>query len=156
MLEETATVIAARDGRLLVESESHSACSHCGSGGSCGTSVVSQLFGSRRNRLELENTLGAQTGERVVIGIPDEILVQASVTAYLLPLLIMTLSAAAAESFGMSEGEQIVSALGGLVGGFFLVRRFSRGAATRRRFQARLLRVLGRNHETVTLIRSQT
>ena len=88
MLEETATVVEVIDGRLIAETESRSSCSHC-STDSCSTSVVAKLFGIRRNRLVMENTLQAKAGDRVVIGIPDNLLVQASVMAYLLPLVVM-------------------------------------------------------------------
>ena len=87
----------------------------------CTTSVVSKLFGIKRNRFKLENSLGAQPGEQVVIGIPDELLVQASVRAYLLPLLVMMLATAVGSAMGLMTDTK--SAGPGWAGhGFFWVR----------------------------------
>jgi len=142
MLEEAAKVVSATGERLWVETESRAACSHCASS-SCTTSVVSKLFGVRRNRLELPNTLGARPGERVMIGIPDELLVRASVWAYLVPLVAMLGVTAGGNVLGAPEGLQILLALAGLAIGFILVHWTTRLAPSRRSYKPRLLRIVG-------------
>ena len=72
MLEEHGTVVGINGSLLEVETNPRSGCSSCGSG-SCTTSVVAKLFNARRNLLELENSLGANVGDRVVIGISDQL-----------------------------------------------------------------------------------
>ncbi|MES9812520.1 MAG: SoxR reducing system RseC family protein [Candidatus Thiodiazotropha sp.] len=151
MLEETGTVVEVWDDSLQVETQSRSACSHCSSSG-CTTSVVSKLFGIKRNRLQLENSLGAKPGDRVVIGIPDDLLVRASVWAYLLPLIFMLASTALGGVFGASEGFQSLLALGGLAVGFYIVRWTTRNLSSQRRFKPRLLRIAG--VEMPNLVRS--
>ena len=158
MLEESARVVTVSGDRLWVETQSRSACSHCSSQ-SCTTSVLAKLFGSKRNRLELQNSLGARPGEQVMIGIPDELLVQASVWAYLVPLVVMLIVTGVSDSLGMSEGLQSLLALGGLVMGFILVRWVTRRAASRQRFKPCLLRIVGHGHCRVEMPnheRSQT
>jgi sigma-E factor negative regulatory protein RseC len=140
MMEETARVIEVREGILIAEAKSRSGCSQCGSG-SCTTSVVAKLFGVKRNRLVLKNSLGARVGDQVVVGIPNELLVRASVTAYLIPLVFMFALAALGELAGLSEGWVSLLALSGLAIGFFTLRRFFHGSRSRR-YEPRLLRVV--------------
>jgi sigma-E factor negative regulatory protein RseC len=151
VLEQSAKVVEVRDDTLWVESDARGGCSQCSSG-SCATSVVSKLFGSRRSRFQLENTLGAKDGEQVVVGIPDELLVRASVWAYLLPLVVMVALAALGSAWGMSEGMQSLMALLGLAGGFLLVRRATRSVSSQQRFKPKLLRIAGHGQLQVELL----
>jgi sigma-E factor negative regulatory protein RseC len=135
-------VIAVNGERLWVETESRSACSHCASS-SCTSSVVSRLSGIKRNRLELQNSLGARAGERVMIGIPDTLLVGASVWAYLVPLGFMLVLTVIGDVLGMHEMLQSLLALAGLASGFILVRWMTRREASRQRYTPQLLRIVG-------------
>ena len=140
MLEERGTVVEVRGDTLWLETQARSSCSHCASG-SCAPSVVSKLFGVKRNRLQLANELSAGVGDRVVIGIPDRLVVRASLRAYLLPVLVMLHAAALAHALGLGEGLQGLLAAGGLAIGFALVRAMSRSAASARQFRPRVLRI---------------
>ncbi len=150
MLEESAMVVEVSGGTLWVEALSRSACSHCSSS-SCTTSVISKLFGIRRNRLHLENSLGAKPGEQVVIGMPDDLLVRAAVHAYVLPLLVMLAAAALGGALGISDGLQSLLALIGLAIGMFFVRWSTRGAPSQQRFKPQLLRIAGRGRVRVEI-----
>lgn len=141
MLEETATVVAVSDGQLTLETAARSACSQCG-GGQCSTSVIAQLFGVRRNQLQLPNELNARPGEQVVIGIPDRLLVRASLTAYLLPLLAMIGLPLLGATLEWPQDAQPLLALLGLGGGFYLARRLSSRRANQAEWQPRLLRLV--------------
>jgi sigma-E factor negative regulatory protein RseC len=150
MLEESAKVVAVRGDRLWVETQSRSACSHCSSTG-CGTSVISKLFGVKRNRLELHNSLSAKPGEQVMIGIPDEVLVRASVWAYLVPIIVMLLLTATGARLGMAEGLQVLLALSGLASGFILVHWITRRGSYRQGFKPHLLRTVGQESVRVEM-----
>jgi sigma-E factor negative regulatory protein RseC len=155
MLEETAQVIEVKDGLLTVETASRSACNHCSSD-NCTTSVVAKLFGVRRNRLVLANSLDAKPGDQVVIGIPDQLLARASVTAYLLPLLFMLVLTGLGDLFGINELLLSLLALSGLALGFYIIRRFSCGSSAQG-YQPRLLRIVAPGYQRVempTLTRS--
>ena len=151
MLEQAAKVVAVNGDRIWIETQSRSACSHCSNTG-CGTSVISKLFGSKRNRLELHNSLAARPGEQVMIGIPDEVLVRASVWAYLVPIVVMLLLTAAGARLGMAEGLQVLLALWGLVSGFILVRWITRHGSYRQSFKPRLLRIVGQESVRVEML----
>jgi sigma-E factor negative regulatory protein RseC len=142
VLEETASVIAVKHGRLLIETTARSACGHCSSSG-CTTSVLAKMFGVRRNWISLPNTLGARVGDRVVVGVPDSVLVGASVLVYLLPLLTMIVAVVLADAVAADALAQVLMALAGLGLGFGLVRIVVERRATRNRYEMRLLRLAG-------------
>lgn len=140
MIEESATVIAARGGQIWVEAQAQSGCSSC-STGSCTTQVVGKLFGAKPNLLRLDNGLNARIGDRVVIGIPDELLVRASLLSYLAPVLVMLTVTGLAGGAGANEATQGLAALLGLVVGFAGIRWLTGGERAKRQFQPRLLRL---------------
>ncbi len=150
MLEETAQVIEVKDGLLTAETESRSGCSHCSTSSSCSTSVVAKLFGVRRNRLVMANSLNARPGDQVVIGIPDQLLVRASLMAYLLPLVVMLVVTAMGELAGINELLLSLLALVGLAMGFFTVRWLSR-RRTSQRYEPRLLRIVAPGYQRVEM-----
>ncbi|MET0116842.1 MAG: SoxR reducing system RseC family protein [Sedimenticola sp.] len=143
MLEERAIVIAEEGGGLWVEATSRSSCTSCSSG-SCTTAVVSKLFGVKHNRFLLENEIAAEPGDEVMIGIPDESLVKASLWAYLLPMVVMLSMAGLGALMNVGDGLQVLLASAGLVGGLLVVRRVSASGALNR-FKPRLLRLVERN-----------
>ncbi len=149
MLEETAWVIDVNDGLLTAETESRSGCGHCNTD-SCTTSVVAKLFGVRRNRLVMENSLDARPGDRVVIGIPDPLLVRAALMAYLLPLLFMLGMTGLGDLIGINEFVLSLLALAGLALGFFTVHWVARGGASQR-YEPRLLRIVAAAYQRVEI-----
>lgn len=149
MLEETARVIDVTDDLLTAETESRSGCSHC-SANSCTTSVVAKLFGVRRNRLVMKNSLGARPGDQVVIGIPDQLLVRASLMAYLMPLLFMLGVTALGELAGIDGFVLSLLALVGLALGFFTIHWASRSGPSKR-YEPRLLRVVAEGYQRVDI-----
>jgi sigma-E factor negative regulatory protein RseC len=150
MLEETARVVEVLDGVLIAETQSRSGCSYCSTSSSCSTSVVAKLFGVRRNRLVMANSLHARPGDQVVIGIPDQLLVRASLIAYLLPLVVMLVVTALGDLAGINELLLSLLALVGLAMGFFTVRWVSRSRASQQ-YEPRLLRIVAPGHQRVEM-----
>lgn len=140
MLEETGVVTKAEDGFVWVETQTRSSCSHC-STTQCTTSVVSKLFGIKNNLLKLENTHDARPGQRVVIGIPDGLLVRASFWAYLLPLFGMIGGVMLALANDMNDGGQALLAAAGLAAGLMLVKTMTQKASVQQKFTPELLRI---------------
>jgi sigma-E factor negative regulatory protein RseC len=103
MMEEQGTVVAREDGTVWVETTRRSACHGCGQGAGCGTSLLGRLFSSRPNVLALDDPLGVAVGDQVVIGIPDTLLVRASLAAYVLPLVTLVAAAGTAEWLGGAD-----------------------------------------------------
>ena len=140
MLETNGTVVEVDREFIWVETRPRSACSSCGTGG-CTTSVLARLFGARPSRLRLQNSLQARVGQQVVVGIPDSVLVNASVLAYLVPLLAMLFAGTVAAWTGLGELAQVAMILSGLLAGIALVGRITGSQRSRARYAPRLLRV---------------
>ena len=148
MLEESATVLRVIDDRIEVETISRSSCSQCSSSG-CSTSVLAKLFGVKRNRLFLNNSMNIQPGHRIVIGIPDEVLVKASMWAYLVPILCLIVATAVAVALGFNDAQQAISGLIGLNSGLIIVNQLSEKKSQRSQFDPVLIRVLEPDNEPI-------
>ena len=141
MIEQEASVIAVADGSALVDVQRQSGCSTCNVGDRCGTSVVAKLFGNgNATRLRVVDHIGLAPGERVVIGIRNQILVRASLTAYLLPLLAVIGTAGAADQAGIGDAGSALGALLGLLLGLWLAGIITGGTGEKARFRPLLLR----------------
>ena len=147
-MQQSATVIEVRGDTAWVEAVSRSACTACGSSG-CSSSVLASLFGNKRNRLQLDNRLQARVGDRVVISIPQTVLVKASLWAYLLPIAGMLLVTGLARVYGAPESLQALAALFGLAASLYAVRRITGNARATQRFAARIVKI--ENRGSVTL-----
>lgn len=146
MIEQTATVLAVADGAALIEVPRVSSCSACGKGSQCGTSLIARLFGTNGStRLRVRDPLGVQPGERVVVGIQDSLLVQASLVAYLLPLPFLIIGAALGEQAGWGDPGSVLTGLLGLAAGLLLSGLITGGSGARARFRPRLLRRVGQS-----------
>lgn len=140
MIETPATVVEVRPGVAWVETVRQSACGTCGNAGHCGTSVVAKLVGAPRSRLRIEDAEGLRVGEQVVIGIPDGILVRASLVAYLLPLLFLIAAAGSATRLGAGEAGVALTGLVGFGIGLWLSGRLTGGPSARARYRPVLVR----------------
>lgn len=140
MIEETATVVRLEQGAAWVSIKTRSACGHCGSSTDCGTAMVSQLFGEKENQLRIDNSLEVQVGDRVVIGVPNTMLLKASILAYMLPLIALIVVVGLGRWIGL--GEDLSTALGfvGLGLGLWVTNRITGGAQGRKAFCPVMLR----------------
>jgi sigma-E factor negative regulatory protein RseC len=142
MMEEQARVVA-RDGDFLwVETVRRGACGGCGESAGCGASILGQLVSGRANRLALEDTLGLAVGERVVVAIPDDLLVRASLAAYLLPLVGLVAAAGVAQWLGLTDVLVALVGVSGLGLGLLATGAITGGAVARKRYRPLLLRRL--------------
>lgn len=140
MIETPATVVDVKPGVAWVETVRQSACGHCESAGSCGTSVLAKLFGAPRSRLRIDDAQGLRVGEQVVIGIPDGTLVRASFVAYLIPLVFLIAAAGVATRLGAGEGGVALLGICGLGIGLWLSGRITGGPSARERYRPVLVR----------------
>ena len=89
MILETATVTSIEEDALWVEAVQKSACETCTAQKGCGTAVLSMLTG-RTSRLRVlkskHNAESFLVGQQVTIAIPEDVVVLASICAYLVPL----------------------------------------------------------------------
>lgn len=143
MIKEQATVIAREGDTLWVETRRQSACGACGHGSGCGSALLGGLLGKGANRLAVDARDGIAPGDRVVVGIPDALLVRASLAAYALPLLALVLAAGAAQWLGAADLLVALVSIAGLAAGLTLTGTITGGATTRERFRPVLVCKLG-------------
>jgi|TARA_B110000977_G_scaffold71213_1_gene96620 sigma-E factor negative regulatory protein RseC len=121
MILETGVVVAVESDGLWVETIQKSACEVCVAEKGCGQKFLSKLAGKTVSIRVLRNKRSSEefaVGQSVTIGIPEDIIVMASLLVYLLPIFA---SIAGAWLFSGSDWQAVGGALGGLVLGGLLV-----------------------------------
>lgn len=124
MVEGIAHVVAVEGTLAWLEPEQTTSCGSCASSSACGAKGG---IGTTANRLEarrfqLENHPGLIVGERVVVGIRENALLKASLTAYAIPLATMLGAGAMAQWLAGSDGITMSAMLAGLALGLGLSR----------------------------------
>ena len=88
MMEELAKVVRCdNSGWVTVSVELKSACNHCSSSESCGTSAVAKAFSSKTQEFSIASTEQFAEGEMLKLGLPESVILKAAALVYLLPLL---------------------------------------------------------------------
>jgi len=146
MIEERALVVAV-DGGLpplaRVKTQRVSACQSCQLKSGCGQSSFAKLGGEKSIELILPNTLEVVTGDVVMIGIPENGLLMASVVMFLLPLICMVSLATSAQLIFQLADVYIALVGGvGLLLGFLLARRYSKSRESNPDFSPIMLRFM--------------
>ena len=118
------TLISARieriDGNTVwVQIEAPASCGAC-AGRGCGSSVYARIWHQTPPSYRLENRIGAQVGDAVVIGLPAGALWRAALWAYALPLLLAVLGAGLLTRWG--DAAALAGALIGLLLGALAMR----------------------------------
>jgi len=147
MLEEDGIVVSVLEGMAEVRVTPKSACGSCSARSGCGTSLIASLFPERSSRFKVRNTLGAVTGEQVVIGLHESALQSASLMLYLIPLAGLILGAVSGvyltERIFHSPSEllTILFGFGGMGAGFALIKYLSQHARSLGHYQAEIIRI---------------
>lgn len=146
MIEETARVICVDESGVWVEAERRSTCSACAVNKGCGTAALSRVLGRRSTRMRVLSDQPLHNGDQVIIGIDEQALVRGSLAVYAVPLLALILGALLGELgakqglWGDGELASVLLGLGGLAGGLFWLRGFTRAIAGDRHYQPVVLR----------------
>lgn len=125
MLEARAIVIRTDAQQAWVEAKHDvSGCSTC-QGKGCGSSKLSQMFCSNKERLfSVNNPISAQVGDEVVIAVGEGAVLHGVAMVYLLPLTGLLLggmlAATLAQQVAQRDGYAALGAGSGLLLGFFL------------------------------------
>jgi serine protease Do len=120
MIEQTGVVISVQGEVAEVQAERRGACGGCAADGSCGPSLVARYLGRKPSLLRAHNPIGATSGDRVVVGLPEGTLLRASFLAYLAPLVCMMGAAIAGDQIARLlfpahvEGLSVLAGVGGL------------------------------------------
>ena len=110
MIEAPARVTRVAGPHAWVISEAPASCGACGGKG-CGSSAFNRLWHPDTPEYQVDNALGAEPGEAVVIGMAEGALLRATGLGYLLPLLALLGGA----GLGQWLGGELAAALAGLI-----------------------------------------
>jgi len=129
MLLETGQVVAIEPDCLWVETLSRSTCASCQTKQICGQSALAK-WGAvpARSRVSLagKDVTHVKLGDRVTIGIPEDVIARGSILIYLLPLVIMIIAAYLAQGQHWGDLFVALSALLGLATGALIVKFWSK------------------------------
>lgn len=139
MIEESALVVSTEGDHARLEIDRRSSCGACAASGACGGSLFGKWLARRPLEVRAKNPVGACPGEWVVVGLADEVLTQASLIAYLTPVLSLILGAGVGQAFG-GELAAILGGGSGILVGLVGVARFSAQRRDMPGFEAVILR----------------
>lgn len=145
MIEEQATVVAINNNLITVESKVKSTCSSCQQVNECGSGQVAKAIPQRKLVVTLENSLGVKVTDIVIIGIPEDKLLQSAWQVYFLPLLGLIGFSAIGQWLNsiMLLEHEFITILLAFVGGYLgykLARRLQNRLLCQQNLQPRLLR----------------
>jgi len=140
MIEETAIVLDVKNQQVLLETQRKSACQTCSVKSGCGTSTLAKVVGKRSSQFIVDNHLNVQVGDRVIVAIDENALVQGSLLMYFFPLICMMLAGLLAEVLFANEGVTILSVIAGFVFAMIGVRFILAGSGLKKSVQPHLIR----------------
>lgn len=123
MVEGIAQVVAVEGKLAWLVPEQTTSCGGCASASACGAKGI----GTTASRLELRrfqlvNDAGLRVGERVVVGVRENALLRASVTAYAIPLATLLTAGAVAQWAAGSDVVTMIAMFAGLALGLVFTR----------------------------------
>ncbi|MEY3219599.1 MAG: hypothetical protein RIT27_956 [Pseudomonadota bacterium] len=146
MLKEKAQIVETfieSDGSQWVWVEIHRGqmCGNCQAEGHCSTNLLADFFAQRgHHRLKLRNTLNAQQGDYIMIGLSERNFLKAALWVYLFPLVSMFSCGLIAQTFFLANNQEVmISTIGGFVGGFLIAHLISRRANQNPHYQPIML-----------------
>lgn len=123
MVEGIAHVVKV-DGKLAwLVPEQTSSCGSCASASVCGSKGIGTIANRlEARRFQLVNDAGLRVGERVVVGIRENALIKASITAYAIPLATLLTAGALAQWVAGSNLITMAAMFAGLALGLVFAR----------------------------------
>jgi sigma-E factor negative regulatory protein RseC len=147
MIEEHGQVVkAGDDGFAWVETRPRSRCGACAECEGCGISVLTSVLARRQSPIRAINSIGAVTGDQVVIGVSESGMLRGALAVYAAPLAGLFIGALAGHYLGDGESPRhtelwdLLGAAAGFTAGLVWLKRFSRASGRDGRFQPVILR----------------
>jgi sigma-E factor negative regulatory protein RseC len=116
LIEGFAHVVALEGNLALLEPEQTGTCGGCASSSACGAKGIGTMASRLEfRRFKIENEESLVVGERVVIGVRENSLIKAAITAYVIPLFTLLLAGALAQWRFSSDVVTMAAMVFGLV-----------------------------------------
>lgn len=150
MIEEQATVIALIDEKITVETVVKSSCSACQQIDDCGSGQIAKAFNQKTVTFDIDAhncSSKLSLGDRVVIGLPEKLLLSAAWQVYMLPLIGLFVGGGIGQwmMYNTILTHELYALALGLVFsfmGFQLAKRLQSKANNQNKWQPKLLKVL--------------
>jgi sigma-E factor negative regulatory protein RseC len=117
------------------------ACSLCGQTSGCGNAFWGKLFAHKASSFKAQNSINAQVGQSVIVGIDEAAVMRSALILYLVPLATMLVSALLATQIVATDISAMVGAAIGLVAGYFWVKTHIAGRVYYQNHQPKILRL---------------
>ena len=145
MLEEYAIVTARQGDEATLEVERRTACGLCGQKRGCGNATWGKLLGHNSHHFIAQNTLNAQVGDSVVVGIEENAVLNTTFFLYGVPLLGLIIGTVVANAMFANQFYVMTGAALGLFVSFMWVKghltgRTNAGKSYQQSYQAKILR----------------
>jgi len=128
LITEIGTVVAVEPDAVWVETIRQSTCEACSARNGCGQKMLASIAG-RMARIRVMTatapTMDCRTGDRVLVGIPENVVVLGSLQVYLIPLLAMVGATVFADRYWSGDLQVGLAGIAGLLIGGLLVRWLS-------------------------------
>jgi len=131
MIEQVAHVHAIDQATVWLDTIRLSTCNSCSMKSGCGQRLMNQATDCKRSRIQLPvpHKMTLSVGDEVVLGIPQNAFIKASLLTFAMPLATMLLCALLAQWFRFSELATVLIAILGLGLGLLLLRLYSQSDA---------------------------
>lgn len=152
MVEESGIVLSTHDGFAEVETVRTSSCTACQAKSACGHHAIAKVSSTNRMRMMVRDTFASQVGQEVVVGIPEDTLLKASVWMYLVPLLGLVLGATFPSLFTDNSAIAAVGSIIGLATGLYFARQASLKHVNDPDFQPEILSIKTKPIQNIDVI----
>ena len=145
MIEEQAQVVEKNGDQLVLQAQTKSSCGSCAASKGCGTSVLAKVVGRKFTRFHADNSVDAEVGDTVIVGISEQALLRGSLVMYMVPIMGMLVFALVSEQLVdmLAENRDLLiagSGIAGLVTGSLLSRWYFQRRVNVHRFRPVVLR----------------
>ena len=126
MIEQRAIITQTEQGFAWIEAQRETSCGSCSARKGCGTGLLAKSIGRRFISMKVLNPIGAEVGDEVVVGLPENSFLKSAFLTYLLPLVLMFFGAIVASELSTNQLIIGLGGLGGIVLGWIILRHHVR------------------------------
>ena len=146
MIEQHAIILAVEPQKgnqslATIEVVRKSACGICGKTRGCGNAIWGKIFAHKMTSFKAKNSINAQIGQSVIVGIDERAVMKSALLLYLVPLVTMLIGSILVSQLNASNLAAMLGAASGLLVGYFWVKAHIEGRAYYQSQQPKILRL---------------
>jgi sigma-E factor negative regulatory protein RseC len=114
MIETTARVVSADNGKVMVAASTQSGCGGCQSRSVCGVSGLGKYFSGNRKSIEVKCDANVRAGDELHLSMDEGDMLKAGLLAYLLPSVLALAGAGISAAYGLGDVGAVMGAAAGV------------------------------------------